>query len=54
MGSTQPPIQWETGGGALSLWIKRKGLEDDHSPPATAEVMKAMFYTSTPPYVLIA
>jgi hypothetical protein len=34
--STQPPIQWLPG--ALSPAVKRPGREDDHSPPASAEV----------------
>jgi hypothetical protein len=32
----QPPIQWVPG--ALSLGVKRPGLEADHSPPSSAEV----------------
>jgi hypothetical protein len=36
LGSTQPPIQWVPG--ALSLGVKRKGREADHSPPSSAEV----------------
>jgi hypothetical protein len=33
---SQPPIQWVLG--ALSLGVKRPGLEADHSPPSSAEV----------------
>jgi hypothetical protein len=44
---TQPPIQWVPG--ALTLGIKRPGLEADHSPPSSAEVKNAWSYTSTPP-----
>jgi hypothetical protein len=28
--------------GALSLWVKRPGREDDHSPPTSAEVKECM------------
>jgi hypothetical protein len=44
---TQPPIQWVTG--ALSLGVKRPGLETDHSTPSNAEVKNALSYASTPP-----
>jgi hypothetical protein len=50
--STQPPIQWVPG--ALSLGIKRRGLEVDHSPPTSAEVKKMWIYTSTPTYAFMA
>jgi hypothetical protein len=43
---TQPPVQWVPG--ALSLGLKRPGLEDDHLPPSSAEVKIARSYTSTP------
>jgi hypothetical protein len=33
--------------GALSPWVKRPGLEADHSPPASAEVKNTWIYTST-------
>jgi hypothetical protein len=36
LGPTQPPIQWVLG--ALSLAIKRPGLEADRSHPFNAEV----------------
>jgi hypothetical protein len=48
LGPTQPPIQWVPG--ALSLAIKRLGLEADHSPQSSAEVRNAWRYTSTPQY----
>jgi hypothetical protein len=47
LGSTQPHIQWVPG-------VKRPGREDDHSPPASAEVKKMWIYTSTPPYAFMA
>jgi hypothetical protein len=50
--STQPPIQWVPG--ALSLGVKRPGLEVDHSPPTSAEVKKMWIYTSTPTYAFMA
>jgi hypothetical protein len=40
--------------GALSLGIKRPGLEADHSPPSIAEVKNAWSYTSTPQYVFMS
>jgi hypothetical protein len=36
LGPTQPPIQWIPG--ALSLGLKRRGCEADHSHPSSAEV----------------
>jgi hypothetical protein len=39
-GPTQPPIQWVPG--ALSLGVKRPGLDADHSPPSNAEVKEWM------------
>jgi hypothetical protein len=48
LGSTQAPIQWVPG--ALSPGVKRPGREDDHSPPASAEVNKMWIYTPTPPH----
>jgi hypothetical protein len=33
---TQPPMQWVTR--ALSLGVKRRGREANHSPPSSAEV----------------
>jgi hypothetical protein len=38
LGSTHPLIQLVPGGGGLSLRIKQKGRETDHSPPFSAEV----------------
>jgi hypothetical protein len=49
---TQPPIQWVPG--ALSLEVKRPGLEADHSPPSSVEVKNASSYTSTPQYAFMA
>jgi hypothetical protein len=46
LGPTQPPIQWVPG--ALSLGVKRPGLEAVHSLPSSAEVKNAWSYTSTP------
>jgi len=39
--------------GALSLGVKRRGGEADHSSPSSAEVKKAWSYTSTPQYALL-
>jgi hypothetical protein len=36
LGLTQPPIQWTLG--ALSLGIKWKGCEGNHSPTSSAKV----------------
>jgi hypothetical protein len=36
LGPIQPPIQWVSG--ALSLGVKRPGLEADHSSPSSAEI----------------
>jgi hypothetical protein len=36
LGPTQPPTQWVLG--ALSLGVKRRGREADHSLPSSAEV----------------
>jgi hypothetical protein len=47
LGPTQPPIQEVPG--AISLGIKRPGLEADHSSPSSTEVNNAWSYTSTPP-----
>jgi hypothetical protein len=43
LGPTQPPIQWVSG--ALSLGVKRPGLESDHSLPSIVEVKDSL---STP------
>jgi hypothetical protein len=51
LGSTQPPIQWVPE--ALSLGVKWRGCEVDHSPPASAEVKKMWIYTSPPPYAFM-
>jgi hypothetical protein len=47
LGSTQTPTRWVPD--ALFSGVKRPGREADHSPPASAEVKKMWFYTSTPP-----
>jgi hypothetical protein len=47
LGPTQPPIQWAPG--ALTLGVKPRGREDNHSPPSSAQV-KEWSYTSTPQY----
>jgi hypothetical protein len=44
---TKPHIQWVPG--ALSLGVKRPGLEANHSPPPSAEVEEVWRYTSTSP-----
>jgi len=46
-GPTQPPIQQVPG--AISLGVKRRGSEANHSPPSSSEVSNAWSYTSTPP-----
>jgi hypothetical protein len=45
LGPTQPPIQWVSG--ALSLGVKRPGLEADNSLPSRAEVKNEWDCTST-------
>jgi hypothetical protein len=40
LGPTQPPIQWVLV--ALSLGVKRPGIEADHSPPSSAEVKECV------------
>jgi hypothetical protein len=47
LGPTQPPIRWVPE--ALSLGVKRRVREADHSPPSSAEVKNAWSYSSTPP-----
>jgi hypothetical protein len=50
LGPTQPPILWVSE--ALSLKVKRRGRETDHSPPSRAGgggSKNAWSYTSTPP-----
>jgi hypothetical protein len=49
---TQPPIQWVPW--ALSLGVKKKGREADHSLPTSAKVKKTLIHTSTPPYTFMA
>jgi hypothetical protein len=39
---------------AVSLGVKQKGREADHSPPPSAEVKYAWSYTSTPEYLIMA
>jgi hypothetical protein len=52
LGPTQPPTQWVPG--VLSLGVKRRGREADHSPPSNAEVRERVelyFHsTNTPPW----
>jgi hypothetical protein len=52
LGPIQPPIQWVQG--FLSLGVKRRGREADHSPPSSAEVKNPWSYSSTPPIRLHA
>jgi hypothetical protein len=52
LGTIQPPIEWVPR--ALSLGVKRQGLEANNSPPTIAEVKKTWIYTSTPQYVFMA
>jgi hypothetical protein len=40
LGPTRTPIQWVPG--ALSLGVKRPGIEADHSPPSSAEVKECV------------
>jgi hypothetical protein len=40
--------------GALSLGIKRPGVEADHSHPSSAEFKNVWSYTSTPQYIFMA
>jgi hypothetical protein len=49
-GSGANPVSYPigTGGGALSLGVKRPEREADQSPPSSAEVKKVWSYTSTP------
>jgi hypothetical protein len=45
-----PPIQLVLGkGGGVSPVVTRRGRHDDHSPPTSAAVKEARFYTFTPP-----
>jgi hypothetical protein len=52
LGPTQPPIQWVLG--ALSLEVKWRGREADHSPSLRAEVKNAWNYNYTPQYAFMA
>jgi hypothetical protein len=45
-GSTQPPVQWVPG---LSRGLRRPGRDADYTPPSSAEVKKALSYTSPNP-----
>jgi hypothetical protein len=49
--STQRPIQWVQR--AISLRVKRPGREDDHSPPASAEVKPISFHGAVLNYLSI-
>jgi hypothetical protein len=44
-------MQWAAG--ALSLGVKRQGLEADHSTPISFEVKKMWIYTFTLPYAFM-
>jgi hypothetical protein len=35
-------------------WVKRPGLEVNHTPPSSVEVKNTRSFTSTPPYVFMA
>jgi hypothetical protein len=52
LGPIQPPIQWIPG--ALSLGVKRPGLEAVHSPQSSAEVKNAWRHNSTPQYTFMS
>jgi len=41
LGPNQPPIQWVTGGGAVTPAVKRAGRGPDKYPPPSAEVKNA-------------
>jgi hypothetical protein len=49
--SAHPPIEWLLW--AISVGLKWKGLETDHSPPTNVEVKETRIYTSTPPYAFM-
>jgi hypothetical protein len=51
LGHTQVPVQWIPG--ALSLRVKRQGLEADHLYPTSTEIKKIWIYISTPPYAIM-
>jgi hypothetical protein len=46
-----PPNRYR---GLIPLGVKRPGREDDHSPPTSDEVKKALIYTFTFPYPFMA
>jgi hypothetical protein len=48
----KPPIQWVPG--AVSLGVKRRGREADHSPPSSAEVKNAWSLPPLPQYAFMA
>jgi len=48
----RPLSQWVLG--ALSMGVKRLGIEANRSRPSGAEVMNAWSYTSSPPYAFMA
>jgi hypothetical protein len=41
-GSGTHPTSYPMGTGGLSLWVKRPGREDDHSPPSSADVKECV------------
>jgi hypothetical protein len=43
-----------TGGGALTLGVKRPGCEANHSLPSNSEVNNAWSHASTPQYAFMA
>jgi hypothetical protein len=51
LGPTQPFMQWVPG--ILSLGLRQKRLEADHSSRVTTKVKKTLIYTSTPPFVFM-
>jgi len=52
LGPIHPPVQWVPG--ALSLVVKRKFCEADHSSISSAGVKNAWSYKYTPPIVFMA
>jgi len=44
LGPIQPPIQWVPG--ALSLGVKRPGLEADQSPPSSAFTLNTAIWVA--------
>jgi hypothetical protein len=53
-GSGVHPAHYEVGTGSLSLGVKRREREADHSPATIAEVKKMWIFTFTLPYAFIA